>query len=145
MPLQHIHWTWMWIIYKASGLLLKMYPRRYASRLLSNIKGCWAVASFVISVIQRLLQFQQFQRDLSSIILQVDIWSCIFFHISCSMSHFGEGCCFSFSWIPWNLPFLYIHCTGQFTPKMKANAEPRLLSSLMWIDSGIVLSQHCLE
>ena len=26
------------------------------------------------------------------------------------------------------------HCTGQFTPKMKANAEPRLLSSLVWID-----------
>ena len=23
------------------------------------------------------------------------------------------------------------HCTGQFTPKMKANAEPRLLSSLV--------------
>ena len=35
------------------------------------------------------------------------------------------------------------HCTGQFTPKMKANAEPRLLSSLVWIDSGVVVSQHC--
>ena len=23
------------------------------------------------------------------------------------------------------------HCTGQFTPKMKANANPRLLSSLV--------------
>ena len=38
------------------------------------------------------------------------------------------------SLIPWNLSFNYIHCTGQFTPKMKANAEPRLLSSLVWID-----------
>ena len=38
------------------------------------------------------------------------------------------------SWIPWNLSFRYIHCTGQFTPKMKANAIPRLLSSLAWID-----------
>ena len=26
------------------------------------------------------------------------------------------------------------HCTGQFTPKMKANAEPCLLSSLVRID-----------
>ena len=25
----------------------------------------------------------------------------------------------------------HIHCTGQFTPKMKANAVPRLLSSLV--------------
>ena len=48
-------------------------------------------------------------------------------------------------WIPWNLSFRYIHCTGQFTPKMKANAEPRLLSSLVWIDSGIEVSQHRLE
>ena len=39
-----------------------------------------------------------------------------------------------FVWIPWNLSFRYIHCTGQFTPKLKANAEPRLLSSLVWID-----------
>ena len=49
------------------------------------------------------------------------------------------------AWIPWNLSFRYIHCTGQFTPKMKANAEPRLLSSLVWIDSGAVVSQHRLE
>ena len=28
---------------------------------------------------------------------------------------------------------------------MKANAEPRLLSSLVWIDSSIVVSQHRLE
>ena len=49
------------------------------------------------------------------------------------------------SWIPWNLSLRYIHCTGQFTPKMKANAEPRLLSSLVWIDSGVVVSQHRLE
>ena len=49
------------------------------------------------------------------------------------------------SWIQWNLSFRYIHCTGQFTPKMKANAEPRLLSSLVWIDSGVVVSQHRLE
>ena len=46
------------------------------------------------------------------------------------------------TWIPWNLSFRYIHCAGPFTPKMKANAEPRLLSSLMWIDSGVVVSQH---
>ena len=52
---------------------------------------------------------------------------------------------FSLAWIPWNLSFRYIHCTGQFTPKMKANSEPRLLSSLVWIDSGVVMSQHCLE
>ena len=38
------------------------------------------------------------------------------------------------AWIPWNVSFCYIHCNGQFTPKMKANAEPRLLSSLVWID-----------
>ena len=37
------------------------------------------------------------------------------------------------------------HCNGQFTPKMKANAEPRLLSSLVWIDSGVMVSQHRLE
>ena len=49
------------------------------------------------------------------------------------------------TWIPWNLPIRYIHCTGQFTPKMKANAESRLLSSLVWIDSGIVVSQRRLE
>ena len=49
------------------------------------------------------------------------------------------------TWIPWNLSFRYIHWTGQFTPKMKANAEPRLLSSLVWIDSGLVVSQHRLE
>ena len=30
-----------------------------------------------------------------------------------------------FSWIPWNLSFRYIDCSGQFTPKMKANAEPQ--------------------
>ena len=38
------------------------------------------------------------------------------------------------SWIPWNLSFRYIHCTGQFTPRMKPNAVPCLLSSLVWID-----------
>ena len=32
------------------------------------------------------------------------------------------------------------HC--QFAPKMKANAVPRFLSSLVWIDSGVVVSQH---
>ena len=65
-------------------------------------------------------------------------------------------------WIPWNLSFRYIllfgkthflilagsafcqiwlgrsadctHSIGQFTPKMKANAKPHLLSSLVWID-----------
>ena len=30
-------------------------------------------------------------------------------------------------------------------PKMKPNTEPRLLSSLVWIDSGIMVSQHRLE
>ena len=40
---------------------------------------------------------------------------------------------------------LYINSTGQFTPTMKANAEPHLLSSLVRIDSGIVVSQHRLE
>ena len=54
----------------------------------------------------------------------------------------SNQCC---SWIPWRLSFRYIHCIGQFTPKMKANAEPRLLSSLVWIDSSIVVSQHRLE
>ena len=39
---------------------------------------------------------------------------------------------------PWNMSFRYIHCTGQFTPKMKANAEPHLLSSLVRIDLGDV-------
>ena len=52
------------------------------------------------------------------------------------------------SWIQWNLSFRYIlfHAKktpndavtpqrqSQFTPKMKANAVPRLLSSLVWID-----------
>ena len=33
-------------------------------------------------------------------------------------------------------------CRSQFTPKMKANAVPRLLSSLVWIDSGIVVSLY---
>ena len=41
--------------------------------------------------------------------------------------------------------YVTCHCTGQFTPKMKANAEPRLLSSLVRIDSGVVVSQHRLE
>ena len=44
--------------------------------------------------------------------------------------------------IPWNLSFRYIHRTGQFTPNMKPNAEPRLLLSLVWIDAGVVVSQH---
>ena len=49
------------------------------------------------------------------------------------------------TWIPWNLSFHYILFhekrlqamlwrQSQFTPKMKANAVPRLLSSLVWID-----------
>ena len=47
------------------------------------------------------------------------------------------------SWIPWNLSFRYIlfhekrltlQHQSQFTPKMKATAIPRLLSSLVWID-----------
>ena len=48
-------------------------------------------------------------------------------------------------WIPWNLLFRYIQCSSQFTPKMKANAKPRLLSSLVWIDSGVAVSLHHLE
>ena len=47
--------------------------------------------------------------------------------------------------IPWNLSLRHIHWSGQFTPKMKANAEPRLLSSLVWIDSGVMVSQYHLE
>ena len=52
------------------------------------------------------------------------------------------------SWNPWNLSIRYIlfqekktpnddvtpQRQSQFTPKMKANAVPRLLSSLVWID-----------
>ena len=52
------------------------------------------------------------------------------------------------SWITWNSSFRYIlfrtkktpndavtiQRQSQFTPKMKANAVPRLLSSLVWID-----------
>ena len=40
------------------------------------------------------------------------------------------------------LDICYIHCNGQFTPKMKANAKPRLLSFLVRIDSNVVASQH---
>ena len=47
-----------------------------------------------------------------------------------------ESLCCVRTWLPWNLSFRYIHCTGQFTPKMKANTESHLLSSLVWIDSG---------
>ena len=63
----------------------------------------------------------------------------------------ANGSCLSFvilSWIPWNLSFRYIlfhekktpndavtpQRQSQFTPKMKANAVPHLLSSLVWID-----------
>ena len=53
---------------------------------------------------------------------------------------FGASDCLTnmklYSWIPRNLSFRYIHCKGQFTPKMKANAKPRLLSFLVRIDSG---------
>ena len=35
-------------------------------------------------------------------------------------------------------------CTGQFTPKMRANADSCLLSSLVWIDYGVEVSKHCL-
>ena len=42
-------------------------------------------------------------------------------------------------WSPRNLSF-----QSQFTPKMKAKAISRLLSSLVWIDSGVVASLHCL-
>ena len=61
-------------------------------------------------------------------------------------------------WNPWKLSFRYIlfhekktpnnavtQHHSQFTPKMKANAVPRLLSSLVWIDSGVVVSQNHLE
>ena len=37
------------------------------------------------------------------------------------------------------------HTTIQFTPNMKANAEPLLISSLVGIDFGVVVSQHHLE
>ena len=63
------------------------------------------------------------------------------------------------SWIPWKSSFPYIlfhkrrlqtmlwliQRQSQFTPKMKENAIPRLLSSLVWIDSGTAGSQHRLE
>ena len=73
----------------------------------------------------------------------------IFFALSMKMgnvSFYGAQC--YHAWIPWNLSFLYIlfqegkipkdavtpQHQSQFTPKMKANAVPRLLSSLVWID-----------
>ena len=46
----------------------------------------------------------------------------------------------SFSWIPWNLSFRYIHCTGQFTPKMKVNAEPRCFH--LWCELTLALWCH---
>ena len=49
------------------------------------------------------------------------------------------------TWIPWNLSFRYIFCRGQFTPKIKANAERHLFSSLVWIDFGVVVWQYHLE
>ena len=66
-----------------------------------------------------------------------------FCHVAFCLS--WRDLCFVLSWIPWHLSFRYVHCSGQFTPKMKANAEPRLLSSLVWIDFGVVVSQHHLE
>ena len=42
-------------------------------------------------------------------------------------------------------PKTYVFCTGQFTPNMKANTQVRLLSSLVGIDFGIVVSQYRLE
>ena len=42
-------------------------------------------------------------------------------------------------------PKTYVFCTGQFTPNMKANTQVRLLSSLVGIDFGLVVSQHRLE
>ena len=59
--------------------------------------------------------------------------------MQCSKIRYSNVLQAAWAWIPWNLSFRYIHCTGQFTPKMKANAEPRLLSSLVWIDSGVVV------
>ena len=47
---------------------------------------------------------------------------------------FTNSMSFHVTWIPWNVSFRYNHSTGQFTPKMNANAIPRLLSSLVWID-----------
>ena len=47
-------------------------------------------------------------------------------------------------WIPWNLSFRYIHCTGQFTPKMKANAN--CVCFHLWCElTGVVVSQYRLE
>ena len=48
-------------------------------------------------------------------------------------------------WIPWYVSFRYIDSISEFTPKMKANAFGRLLWSLVWIDSGVVVLQHHLE
>ena len=47
--------------------------------------------------------------------------------------------------ISWKKTSVTPQCQCQFTSKMKANAVPRLLSSLMWIDSGVVVSEHRLE
>ena len=69
-------------------------------------------------------------------------WSCNyvwFIHITTCFVSFLR------SWIPWNLSFCCILFhekrlqtmlwrQSQFTPKMKANPVPRLLSSLVWID-----------
>ena len=72
----------------------------------------------------------------------------------CSFSdyiyHFTVCLCspYRITWIPWTLSFRYIlfhekrllndavtpQRQSQFTPKMKAKAVPRLLSSLVWID-----------
>ena len=40
------------------------------------------------------------------------------------------------SWMPWNLSFRYIHCFGQFTPKMKANGMTSFMECMLFYLSG---------
>ena len=63
--------------------------------------------------------------------------------LSCSSFLIGRSCTLSFiiTWIPWNLSIRYITLNWSIYTK----DDPGLLSSLMWIDSGIVVSQHRLE
>ena len=64
----------------------------------------------------------------------LDEVSCTGAHYHSSLHEFHETC-----------QSVTSHWTGQFTPKMKANAELLVLSSLVWIDSGDEVSQHRLE
>ena len=56
----------------------------------------------------------------SSVVDSTKGFHLLHFLLSCTIHEFHETC-----------HSVTSHCTGQFTPKMKANAEPRLLSSLV--------------